>query len=152
MRPTPTILSATTSCTTQMLAPNNSKMRYHTRALAQRVEVGGREVRLKGLKSELLRTLAAASLGRKSVAIGVQSSLLKWRARHNSNVRPLPSEGTIPPFLSLRLASLRSDKILYINILVDFLPLFGYAQNRSKAPQFAPDWLQYGCNGRPIKG
>lgn len=59
--------------------------RDHLRALAQRVEVADKEVRIMGLKSELLRTLVAAS-GEKSAAAGVRSSVLKWRAQHDSNV------------------------------------------------------------------
>ncbi len=59
--------------------------RDHLRALAQRVEVADKEVRIMGSKSELLRTLVAASGGKPGVA-GVQSSVLKWRARHDSNV------------------------------------------------------------------
>jgi site-specific DNA recombinase len=59
--------------------------RDHLRALAQRVEVADREVRIMGSKSELLRTLVAASIG-KSGVIGVQSSVLKWRARKDSNL------------------------------------------------------------------
>ncbi len=66
--------------------------RDHLRALAQRIEVADTEVRIMGSKSELLRTLVAAS-GGKSVAFGVQSSVLKWRARQDSNLWPLPSEG-----------------------------------------------------------
>ena len=66
--------------------------RDHLRALAQRVEVADKEVRIMGSKSELLRTLVAASGGKPGVA-GVQSSVLKWRARHDSNVWPPPSEG-----------------------------------------------------------
>ncbi len=58
--------------------------RDHLRALAQRVEVAADEVRIMGSKSELLRTLVAASSG-KSTAFGVQSSVLKWRARRDSN-------------------------------------------------------------------
>ncbi|HVY04272.1 MAG TPA: recombinase family protein, partial [Caulobacterales bacterium] len=58
--------------------------RDHLRALAQRVEVADKEVRIVGSKSELLRTLVAASSG-KSAAFGVQSSVLKWRARRDSN-------------------------------------------------------------------
>ena len=58
--------------------------RDHLRALAQRVEVADKEVRIMGSKSELLRTLVAASSG-KSAAFGVQSSVLKWRARRDSN-------------------------------------------------------------------
>jgi hypothetical protein len=55
--------------------------RDHLRALAQRVEVADDEVRIMGSKSELLRTLVAASSG-KPAAFGVQSSVLKWRTRH----------------------------------------------------------------------
>jgi chromosome segregation ATPase len=50
--------------------------RDHLRALAQRVEVADMEVRIMGSKSELLRTLVAASGGKPGVA-GVQSSALK---------------------------------------------------------------------------
>ena len=53
--------------------------RDHLRALAQRVEVADDEVRIMGSKSELLRTLVAASSG-KPAAFGVKSSVLKWRA------------------------------------------------------------------------
>ena len=61
--------------------------REHLRALAQRVEVADDEVRIMGSKAELLRTLVAASSG-KSAAIGVSGSVLKWRARRDSNPRP----------------------------------------------------------------
>ena len=64
--------------------------RDHLRALAQRVEVADTEVRIMGSKSKLLRTLVAASGGKPGVA-GVQSSVLKWRARQDSNPRPLGS-------------------------------------------------------------
>jgi site-specific DNA recombinase len=67
--------------------------RDHLRALAQRVEVADTEVRIMGSKSELLRTLIAASGGKSGVA-GVQSSVLKWRTRQDSNLWPLPSEGS----------------------------------------------------------
>jgi site-specific DNA recombinase len=52
--------------------------RDHLRALAQRVEVGDREVRIMGSKTDLLRTLTAAA-GVKSAAGGVRSSVEKWR-------------------------------------------------------------------------
>jgi hypothetical protein len=52
--------------------------RDHLRALAQRVEVADREVRIMGSKGDLLRTLTAAS-GVKSPAQGVRSSVPKWR-------------------------------------------------------------------------
>ncbi|VDS03009.1 hypothetical protein DEVEQU_00129 [Devosia equisanguinis] len=54
--------------------------RDHLRALAQRVEVADDEVRIMGSKSELLRTLVAAS-SVETAAFGVHSSVLKWRTR-----------------------------------------------------------------------
>jgi site-specific DNA recombinase len=64
--------------------------RDHLRALAQRVEVADREVRIIGSKSELLRTLVAAAGGNSSV-VRVQSSVLKWCTRSDSNARPSDS-------------------------------------------------------------
>jgi site-specific DNA recombinase len=52
--------------------------RDHLRALAQRVEVADREVRIIDSKSNLLQTLTAAA-GVKSATPGVRSSVLKWR-------------------------------------------------------------------------
>src|SRR5579883_40529 len=60
--------------------------RDHLRALAQRVEVADKEVRIMGSKGDLLRTLATAS-GVKSAANGVRSSVLKWRRERDSNPR-----------------------------------------------------------------
>ena len=60
--------------------------REHLRALAQRVEVAEKEVRIIGSKGDLLRTLAAAS-GVKSATPGVRSSVLKWRMGWDSNPR-----------------------------------------------------------------
>jgi hypothetical protein len=56
--------------------------RDHLRALAQRVEVAEREVRIMGSKSDLLRTLAAIS-GVKSATGGVRSSVPDWRRERN---------------------------------------------------------------------
>lgn len=58
--------------------------RDHLRALAQRVEVADDEVRIMGSKSELLRTLVAASSVETAV-FGVHSSVLKWRTMRDSN-------------------------------------------------------------------
>ncbi|HEY9211431.1 MAG TPA: hypothetical protein VIQ29_01110, partial [Ancylobacter sp.] len=72
--------------------------RDHLRALAQRVEVGAREVRIIGSKGDLLRTLAAVS-GGKSATLGVPSLGLKWRSGRDSNrdraclLRARPSAG-----------------------------------------------------------
>jgi hypothetical protein len=59
-------------------------------ALAQRVEVADGEVRIMGSKGDLLRTLAPAA-GVKSAALGVPSSVPKWRPRRDSNPRPQDS-------------------------------------------------------------
>ncbi|WP_342708836.1 recombinase family protein [Bradyrhizobium sp. B124] len=57
----------------------------HLRALAQRVEVDAREIRIMGSKSVLLRTLVAASSA-KTAGFGVPSFVPNWRTRHDSNV------------------------------------------------------------------
>ena len=67
--------------------------RDHLRALAQRVEVDEREVRIMGSKGTLLRTLVAAS-GGKTAGICLPSFVPKWRTRRDSNPWPLPSEGS----------------------------------------------------------
>jgi site-specific DNA recombinase len=54
--------------------------RDHLRALAQRVEVDAKEVRIMGSKSVLLRTLVGASSA-KTAGFGVPSFVPKWRAR-----------------------------------------------------------------------
>jgi site-specific DNA recombinase len=77
----------------RMRTESGGYRRDHLRALAQRIEVDAKEVRIMGSKSELLRTLVAASSA-KSATIGVPSSVPKWRTRHDSNVWPLPSEGS----------------------------------------------------------
>ncbi len=60
--------------------------RDHLRALAQRVEVADKEVRIMGSKSDLLQTLTAAA-GVKPATPGVRSSVLKWRRGRDSNPR-----------------------------------------------------------------
>ena len=69
--------------------------RDHLRALAQRVEVAAKEVRIMGSKGDLLRTLAAAS-GAKSATPGVPSSVLKWRTGRDSNPRWLLHHARFP--------------------------------------------------------
>ncbi len=64
--------------------------REHLRALAQRVEVAEREVRIMGSKSNLLRTLTGVSLG-KTPAISVPSSVLNWRRGSPPNLGFLTS-------------------------------------------------------------
>ena len=58
--------------------------RDYLRALAQRVEVDAKELRIMGSKSELLRTLVAASSA-KTAGFGVPSFVPKWRAQRDSN-------------------------------------------------------------------
>jgi hypothetical protein len=62
--------------------------RDYLRALAQRIEVDAQELRIMGSKSELLRTLVAASSA-KTAGFGVPSSVPKWRAAGDSNARPI---------------------------------------------------------------
>lgn len=59
--------------------------RDHLRAFAQRVEVADDEVRIMGRKSDLLKSLVAASSG-ETAAFAVRSSVLKWRTRQDSNL------------------------------------------------------------------
>ncbi len=67
---------------------DGSFARDHVRAVAQRVEVVSKtEVRIRGLRSELLRTLTAAS-GVEAAVLGVRSFEPKWRALQESNLRP----------------------------------------------------------------
>jgi site-specific DNA recombinase len=68
----------------RMRTESGGYLRDHLRALAQRVEVDTKEVRIMGSKSVLLRTLVAASSA-KSATIGVPSFVPKWRARRDSN-------------------------------------------------------------------
>ena len=60
--------------------------RDHLRALAQRVEVADGEVRIMGSKSDLLRTLAAAS-GAGATMGAVPTFVPKWRSGRDSNPR-----------------------------------------------------------------
>lgn len=65
--------------------------RDQIRAVAQRVEVVSKtDVRIRGLRTELMRTLTAAS-GVEAAVVGVRAFELKWRARNDSNVRPSDS-------------------------------------------------------------
>lgn len=69
----------------RMRTESGGYRRDHLRALAQRIEVDTKEVRIMGSKSVLLRTLVAASSA-KSAGFGVPSFVPKWRTRHDSNV------------------------------------------------------------------
>src|SRR5436190_12857150 len=68
----------------RMRTESGGYRRDHLRALAQRVEVDRKEVRIMGSKSELLRTLVAASSA-KTAGFGVPSFVPKWRALRESN-------------------------------------------------------------------
>ena len=88
--------------------------REHLRALAQRVEVADKEVRILGSKGDLLRTLAAAS-GVTSATSDVCNSVLNWRRGRDSNPRyprgvqrfSRPSRSTAPAPLRAPIARLR---------------------------------------------
>src|SRR5215469_1470074 len=75
----------------RMRSDSGGYCRDHLRALAQRVEVGAKEVRIMGSKSVLLRTLVAVSSA-KTAGFGVPSFVPKWRARRDSNSRPSDSK------------------------------------------------------------
>jgi site-specific DNA recombinase len=70
----------------RMRTENGGYRRDHLRALAQRIEVDAKEVRIMGSKSVLLSALVAAS-GAKSAVFGVPSFVPKWRALRDSNSR-----------------------------------------------------------------
>jgi site-specific DNA recombinase len=74
----------------RMRTESGGYRRDHLRALAQRVEVDAKEVRIMGSKSVLLRTLVAASSA-KTAGFGVPS-FVPWRARRDSNPRPPDSK------------------------------------------------------------
>jgi hypothetical protein len=67
-----------------MRTENGGYRRDHLRALARRIEVDKKELRIMGSKSALLRTLVAAS-SVKTAGFGVPSSVPKWRALCDSN-------------------------------------------------------------------
>jgi site-specific DNA recombinase len=73
----------------RMRTESGGYRRDHLRALAQRVEVDQKELRIMGLKSALLRTLAAADSA-KTAGFGVPSSVRKWRAPHRTCVPAAP--------------------------------------------------------------
>jgi DNA invertase Pin-like site-specific DNA recombinase len=70
----------------RMRTESGGYRRDHLRALAQRIEVDAKQVRIMGSKSVLLRTLVAASSA-KTAGFGVPSFVPKWRARSDSNWR-----------------------------------------------------------------
>jgi site-specific DNA recombinase len=71
----------------RMRTESGGYRRDHLRALAQRVEVDAKEVRIMRSKSVLLRTLVAVSSA-KTAGFGVPSFVPQWRARKDSNLRP----------------------------------------------------------------
>jgi hypothetical protein len=71
----------------RMRTESGGYRRDHLRALAQRVEVDAKQVRIMGSKSVLLRTLVTIS-GAKTAGFGVTSFVPKWRPREDSNLRP----------------------------------------------------------------
>jgi site-specific DNA recombinase len=66
----------------RMRTESGGYRRDHLRALAQRVEVDAKEVRIMGSKSVLMRTLVAAASA-KAAGFGVPSFVPKWRASKN---------------------------------------------------------------------
>ncbi len=86
---TPATLTAFAAAARRKLrGPDGRFRRDHLRALAQRVEVADREVRIMGSRSELLRQLAIAN-GVATAVGGVPRSVPKWRTGWDSNPRRL---------------------------------------------------------------
>ena len=71
----------------RMRTESGGYRRDYLRALAQRVEVDAKQVRIMGSKSVLLRTLVTISSA-KMTGFGVTSFVPKWRPRQDSNLRP----------------------------------------------------------------
>lgn len=81
--------------------------RDHLRALAQRVEVGEREVHISGSKTELLRVLTSTDAAKTSM-ISVPTSVPKWRTVRDSN----PRDGSPPThFPGVRLRPLGQPSV-----------------------------------------
>jgi site-specific DNA recombinase len=83
---TPEALTTLARAARKGMRTESGYRRDHLRALAQRIEVDAKEIRIIGSKGVLPRTLVAASSA-KSAMFGVPSSVPKWRTRNDSNVR-----------------------------------------------------------------
>jgi hypothetical protein len=78
----------------RMRTESGGYRRDHLRALAQRVEVDAKEVRIMGSKSELLRTLVAASSA-KTAGFSVPSFVPKWRGNDPNSAKVADSNTEI---------------------------------------------------------
>jgi site-specific DNA recombinase len=65
--------------------------RYHLQMLVQRIEVGTDEIRIKGSRAKLLKTLVASggSGGVELATNGVRSFVPNWLPEQDSNLRPI---------------------------------------------------------------
>jgi hypothetical protein len=81
---TPTLRTFARTARKRMRTENGGYRRDHLCALAQRIEVDKKELRIMRSKSALLRTLVAAS-SVKTASFGVPSSIPKWRPLPDSN-------------------------------------------------------------------
>jgi len=61
----------------------------YLRSVISWIEVDDQKIRIIAEKAALADVIA----GRQTQAANVRGFIRKWRARHDSNVRPLPSEG-----------------------------------------------------------
>ena len=75
----------------RMRSSDGGFRRDQIQALTQRVEVAANEIRIKGSKTELLRTLVTSGAGHgvETAANGVRSFVPKWLPRQDSNLRPI---------------------------------------------------------------
>ena len=69
---------------------DSSFRRSYLRSIIEGVEVDDKVIRIRGSKSALEHAVS----GGDSMGKGVRGFIRNWRARHDSNVRPLPSEGS----------------------------------------------------------
>jgi site-specific DNA recombinase len=112
----------------RMRTESGGYRRDHLRALAQRVEVDQKELRIMGSKSVLLRTLVATSSA-KTAGFGVPSSVPKWRAppgtsstgRPASRALPVPSGGQAGQFEAERTQSLARARLIGLRIGLNLL-------------------------------
>ncbi len=90
----PAIKQLTRAARAKIKSKDTGFRRDYIRALAGRIDItSGKYVRITASRASLLQTLSAAS-GRETAVPGVTSFIPKWRTRHDSNVWPLPSEGS----------------------------------------------------------
>ncbi len=96
----------------RMRTENGGYRRDHLRALAQRVEVDAKEVRIMGSKSVLLRALVAASSA-KTAGFGLPSFVPKWRGGQAARSRDMNSRHRDPRQSPARRSNIAIDQHIW---------------------------------------